>query len=94
VREHNVAANALWPATLLKSSDDRWGLGDRSVAQAEIVADAMVALFARAATSGAGADRRGFLACRGVTDFALSPDRDGTRGSVRRWFPGRLAAAG
>ena len=68
VREHNVAANALWPATLLESQATiRWGLGDRSMwRKPEIVADAMVALFAKEPRSlhGAGADRRGLLAGR------------------------------
>ena len=42
VREHNVAANALWPATLIESQATiRWGLGDRSLwRKPEIVADA------------------------------------------------------
>ena len=74
VREHNVAANALWPATLLESQATiRWGLGDRSMwRKPEIVADAMVALFAKEPRSltGQALIDEDFLRAEGVTDFA------------------------
>src|SRR3954469_21384536 len=74
VREHNVAANSLWPATLLESQATiRWGLGDRSMwRKPEIVADALVALFAKEPRSftGQALIDEDFLRAEGVTDFA------------------------
>jgi len=86
VREHNVAANALWPATLLESQATiRWGLGDRSMwRKPEIVADAMVALFAKEPRSftGQALIDEDFLRAEGVTDFAryrCDPDTEPPR---------------
>ena len=50
VRGKGVAANALWPATMIESQATiRWGLGDRTLWRTpEIVADAVgVAIFAK-----------------------------------------------
>jgi citronellol/citronellal dehydrogenase len=73
VREHNVAANALWPATLLESQATiRWGLGDPSMwRKPEIVADALVALLAKEPRSftGQALIDEDFLRAEGVTDF-------------------------
>jgi citronellol/citronellal dehydrogenase len=74
VRAHNVAANALWPATLLESQATiQWGLGDRSMwRKPEIVADALVALFAKEPRTftGQALIDEDFLRSEGVTDFA------------------------
>jgi len=69
----NVAANALWPATMIESQATiGWGLGDKSMWRTPaIVADAMVAIFAkepRTFTGHALIDED-FLRAEGVTDF-------------------------
>jgi len=73
VAEHNVAANALWPATMIESQATiRWGLGDRSMwRKPDILADAMVAIFAKppAAFSGNALIDEDFLRGEGWTDF-------------------------
>jgi citronellol/citronellal dehydrogenase len=86
VREHNVAANSLWPATLLESQATiRWGLGDRSMwRKPEIVADALVALFAKEPRSftGQALIDEDFLRAEGVTDFTryrCDPDTEPPR---------------
>jgi citronellol/citronellal dehydrogenase len=86
VRGRGVAANALWPATLLESQATlRWGLGDRSMWRTpEIVADAMVAIFAKPPDSltGQALIDEDFLRGEGVTDFAryrCDPDKEPPR---------------
>jgi citronellol/citronellal dehydrogenase len=86
VRDHNIAANALWPATLLETQATiRWGLGDRSLwRKPEIVADALVALFAKEPRSitGQALIDEDFLRAEGVTDFAryrCDPDNEPPR---------------
>jgi citronellol/citronellal dehydrogenase len=79
VRGRGVAANALWPATI------KWGLGDRSMWRTpEIVADAMVAIFARPpdAFTGQAVIDEDLLRAEGVTDFTryrCDPDREPPR---------------
>jgi citronellol/citronellal dehydrogenase len=73
VRDQNIAANALWPATLIESQATiRWGLGDKSAWRTpEILADAMTRIFAkepRTFTGHALIDED-FLRGEGVTDF-------------------------
>ena len=99
VREHNVAANALWPATLLESQATiRWGLGDRSMwRKPEIVADAVVALFAKEprTVTGQALIDEDFLRAEGVTDFAryrCDPGHRAAPGRVR--LPGSRPADG
>ena len=74
VRDDNVAANALWPATLLESQATiRWGLGDRSLWRTpDIVADAMVAIFGKEPRefTGQALIDEDFLRSEGVTDFS------------------------
>jgi len=86
VREHNVAANALWPATMIESQATiRWGLGDASLwRKPDIVADAMVAIFAKppASFSGNALIDEDFLRAEGVTDFTRyrsDPDKEPPR---------------
>ena len=86
VRDHNVAANALWPATLIESQATiRWGLGDRSMwRKPDIVADAMVAIFAKPPStfSGNALIDEDFLRSEGVTDFTRyrsDPDKEPPR---------------
>ncbi len=86
VRGRGVAANALWPATMIESQATiRWGLGDRSMWRTpEIVADAMVAMFAKPpdALTGQALIDEDFLRAEGVTDFAryrCDPDREPPR---------------
>src|SRR5450432_322343 len=73
VRDDNVAANALWCATLIESSATiRFGLGDPSLwRKPEIVADAMMKLFAKEPRSFTGHALldEDFLRDEGVTDF-------------------------
>jgi citronellol/citronellal dehydrogenase len=74
VREDNVAANALWPATLIESlATINWGLGDRTVWRTpQILADATLRIFAkepRAFTGHALIDED-FLREEGVVDFS------------------------
>jgi citronellol/citronellal dehydrogenase len=73
VREHNVAANALWPATLIESyATINWSLGSAAMwRKADILADATLAIFAkepRTFTGHALIDED-FLKGEGVTDF-------------------------
>jgi citronellol/citronellal dehydrogenase len=86
VRDHNVGANALWPATLIESQATiRWGLGDRSLwRKPDILADAMVEIFAKppAAFSGHALIDEDFLRSEGVTDFTryrADPDKEPPR---------------
>jgi citronellol/citronellal dehydrogenase len=86
VRDHNVAANALWPATAIESQATiRWGLGDRSMwRKPEILADAMVAIFAKEPRtfSGQALIDEDFLRAEGVTDFSgyrCDPDQEPPR---------------
>jgi citronellol/citronellal dehydrogenase len=70
----NVAANALWPATLIESQATiGWSLGDKTLWRTpEIVADAAVRIFSkepRTFTGHALIDED-FLRAEGVTDFA------------------------
>lgn len=74
VRDDNVAANALWPATMIESlATINWGLGDRTMWRTpQILADAALRIFAkepRAFTGHALIDED-FLRAEGVTDFA------------------------
>jgi citronellol/citronellal dehydrogenase len=74
VRDDNVAANALWPATLIESlATINWGLGDRTLWRTpQILADAALRIFAkepRTFTGHALIDED-FLREEGVTDFA------------------------
>jgi citronellol/citronellal dehydrogenase len=86
VREDNVAANALWPATLIESQATiGWGLGDKTMWRTpDIVADATVRIFAkepRTFTGHALVDED-FLRAEGVTDFAryrADPDHEPPR---------------
>jgi citronellol/citronellal dehydrogenase len=73
VRDDNVAANALWPATMIESQATiGWNLGDRTMWRTpEILADAMTLIFAkepRSFTGHALIDEE-FLRAEGVTDF-------------------------
>jgi citronellol/citronellal dehydrogenase len=86
VRAQNVAANALWPATLIESQATiRWGLGDRSLwRKPDILADAMVAIFAKppATFSGNAVIDEDLLRAEGVTDFTryrADPDKEPPR---------------
>jgi citronellol/citronellal dehydrogenase len=86
VREHNVAANALWPATMIESQATiRWGLGDRSLWRTpEILADAMVAIFSKPPGdfTGQALIDEDLLRAEGVTDFSryrCDPDREPPR---------------
>jgi citronellol/citronellal dehydrogenase len=74
VRDDNVAANALWPATMIESlATINWGLGDRTLWRSpQILADATLRIFAkepRTFTGHALIDED-FLREEGVTDFA------------------------
>jgi citronellol/citronellal dehydrogenase len=74
VRNDNVAANALWPATLIESlATINWALGDKTVWRTpQILADATLRIFAkepRTFTGHALIDED-FLREEGVTDFA------------------------
>jgi citronellol/citronellal dehydrogenase len=74
VRDANVAANALWCATLIESSATiRFGLGDPSLwRKPEIVADAMMKIFVKEPRSftGQALIDEDLLRAEGVTDFA------------------------
>jgi citronellol/citronellal dehydrogenase len=74
VRDDNVAANALWCATLIESSATiRLGLGDPSLwRKPEIVADAMMKIFVKEPRSftGQALIDEDLLRAEGVTDFA------------------------
>jgi citronellol/citronellal dehydrogenase len=73
VREHNVAAHALWPATAIESfATTSFGLGGPEVwRKADILADAVVALLARepSARPGKAWIDEALLREEGVTDF-------------------------
>jgi citronellol/citronellal dehydrogenase len=73
--DENVAANALWPATMIESlATINWGLGDRTVwRKPEILVDATLRIFAkepRTFTGHALIDED-FLRAEGVTDFSI-----------------------
>jgi citronellol/citronellal dehydrogenase len=74
LRGRDVAANALWPATLIESqATRRWGLGGPALwRKPEILADAMVAIFDKPPQSftGHALIDEDFLRGEGVTDFA------------------------
>jgi citronellol/citronellal dehydrogenase len=74
VRDDNVAANALWPATMIESlATINWGLGDRTMwRKPEILADATVRIFAKEPRSftGHALIDEDFLRGEGITDFA------------------------
>jgi len=94
VRDDNVAANALWPATMIESlATINWGLGDRTVwRKPEILADATLRIFAkepRSFTGNALIDED-FLRAEGITDFAAyrcDPDHEPPR--IGFHFPAR-----
>ena len=73
VREQNVAANALWPATLIESQATiNWGLGGPALwRKADILADATVRIFRREPRefTGHALIDEDFLRDDGVTDF-------------------------
>jgi citronellol/citronellal dehydrogenase len=73
VGEENVAANALWCATLIESSATiRFGLGDPSLwRKPEIVADAMMKIFVKEPKTftGQALVDEDLLRAEGVTDF-------------------------
>jgi citronellol/citronellal dehydrogenase len=86
VRGQGVAANALWPATMIESQATiRWGLGDRTLWRTpEIVADAVVAIFAKPpdTMTGQALIDEDFLRAEGVTDFTryrCDPDKEPPR---------------
>ncbi|MES1209268.1 MAG: SDR family oxidoreductase [Pseudomonadota bacterium] len=86
LRGQDVAANALWPATLIESqATRRWGLGGPALwRKPEILADAMVAIFAKppASFTGNALIDEDFLRGEGVTDFAkyrCDPDNEPPR---------------
>jgi citronellol/citronellal dehydrogenase len=86
VREHNVAANALWPATLIESQATiRWGMASRALwRKPDIVADAMVEIFAKEPRDFTGQTLidEDFLRAEGTTDFAryrCDPDHEPPR---------------
>lgn len=73
VKDKNVAANALWPVTLIESyATINWGLGSPEIwRKPDILADAMLKIFAkepRLFTGHALLDED-FLRAEGVTDF-------------------------
>ncbi len=74
VRGHNVACNALWPATMVESyATINFGLGDRSLWRtADVLADAVVHIFAQEPRrlSGRALIDEDVLRAAGVTDFA------------------------
>ena len=73
VREHNVAANALWPATMIESyATINWGLGGAAQwRKADILADAALRIFKKEPRSftGHALIDEDFLKSEGVTDF-------------------------
>jgi citronellol/citronellal dehydrogenase len=74
VRDDNVAANSLWPATMIESQATiGWNLGDKSMWRTpEILADAMARIFAKEPRTFTGQTLidEDFLRAEGVTDFA------------------------
>jgi citronellol/citronellal dehydrogenase len=73
VREHNVAANALWPATMIESyATINWGLGTPALwRKPDILADATVKIFAKTPRefTGQALIDEDFLRTEGVSDF-------------------------
>jgi citronellol/citronellal dehydrogenase len=73
VREHNVAANALWPATMIESyATINWNLGSPAVwRKPDILADAAIAIFEKqpAEFTGHALIDEDFLRSEGVSDF-------------------------
>jgi citronellol/citronellal dehydrogenase len=73
VRVHNVACNALWPATMIESyATINWSLGGPAVwRKADILADATVAMLAKepATFTGRALVDEDFLRDEGVEDF-------------------------
>lgn len=73
VREHNVAANALWPATMIESyATINWGLGTPAVwRKADILADCTLRIFAKEPRSftGHALIDEDFLRAEGETDM-------------------------
>ena len=74
VREDNVAANALWPATMIESlATINWGLGDRTMWRTpEILVDATLRIFAKEprAFTGQAIIDEDFLRAEGISDFS------------------------
>lgn len=74
VREHNVAANALWPATMIESyATINWNLGKPADwRKADILADCATRIFAKQPRefTGHALIDEDFLRAEGVTDFA------------------------
>jgi citronellol/citronellal dehydrogenase len=73
VREHNVAANALWPATMIESyATINWGLGGAAMwRKPEILADATLRILAKEPKgfTGNALIDEDFLRAEGETDF-------------------------
>jgi citronellol/citronellal dehydrogenase len=73
VGHRNVAANALWPATMIESyATINWGLGDRAMwRKPEILADATIRIFEKEPRSftGHALIDEDFLTAEGETDF-------------------------
>lgn len=73
LKGQNVAANALWPATMIESyATINWGLGDRKMWRSpEILADSVLRIFAKVPKtfSGHALIDQDFLESEGVTDF-------------------------
>jgi citronellol/citronellal dehydrogenase len=74
LRDRNVAANALWPATMIESyATINWGLGGPAQwRKPEILADAALRIFAKppASFSGHALIDEDFLRAEGETDFS------------------------
>jgi citronellol/citronellal dehydrogenase len=72
---HNVACNALWPATLIESyATINFALGDRTVwRKPDVLADAAMAIFAKPPESftGRAVIDEDFLRSEGVADFTV-----------------------
>jgi citronellol/citronellal dehydrogenase len=73
LRDDNVAANALWPVTMIESlATINWGLGDRTMwRKPDILADATLRIFAKEPRSFTGHALldEDFLREEGITDF-------------------------
>jgi citronellol/citronellal dehydrogenase len=83
VRDDNIAANALWPVTMIESlATINWGLGDRTLwRKPDILADATLRIFAKEPRSFTGHALldEDFLRAEGVTDFSgyrCDPDHE------------------
>lgn len=74
VRDDNVAANALWPATMIESlATINWGLGDKTLwRKPDILTDATLRIFAREPRTftGNALIDEDFLRAEGITDFS------------------------